>query len=167
MGYRIRLKESQIDIVVPIDKLNELFPKDKPKLYEWKIDKKGTLMIAALTEIGWIAFWAKFEGDKGMIKNCVRIYTINTSRSFYSQHGRYFLDKIEDLCKSYNGNLLLSTSEPETGGGRLTIIYKGKVIHGCFSMKYGSPYFGKSIWANKYNPEKDIEKEFKYTIRTI
>jgi len=159
MGYRIRLKEAEIDVVVPIAELNELFPKDKPRSYEWKLNKKGSLMIAALTEMGWIAFWAKhYSGDS------VRIYSINASRTFYSRHGRYFLNKLEELAQSHNGNLLISTAEPETGGGRLTIIYQGKVIHGCFSMKWGSPYFGKSIWANKYQPEKDIEKEFKVQV---
>jgi len=141
MGYRISLKERDIKVIVPIKRLNELFPKHKTDSYEWKLSKKGSLMIAALTEQGWIAIWAKFKtGDN------VEIYAMNGSRSFYSRHGYYFIEEIIKLVQDYKGNLNLSTREPDTGGGSITIIYQGEMIHGVFNRKIGTPHAYTSVW---------------------
>ena len=155
MGYRMILKEREVKISVPLEKLGEIFPKHKTESYQWKMNKKkGELMIAALTEQGWIALWCRHDTGQN-----VEIFSLNASRSFYSRHGRWFVDKLIELAESYNGNLLLSIREPDSGGGSLTIIGQGEMVHGVFSHKLGSPQGFKSIWKSDYKPELDIEKK--------
>jgi hypothetical protein len=147
MGYRIILKERDINVTVPLTQLNNLFPKKKADYYEWKADKAGEIMIAALTEQGWVAVWGSLDLSNDSVM--VNLTAMNASRSFYSRHGYYFLQQIQELCIKYKGNLCLSTKEPETGGGSLTIIYQGKLIHGVFHTDLNHPKSHCSIWADE------------------
>jgi hypothetical protein len=145
MGYRILLKERDIKVRATLAQLDRIFPKADTKGFEWRIEKTGHLMIAANTETGWIGFWCR-----PINKDQVEIYHLNASRSFYSRNGSYFLRKLTRLIQDCNGNCCISTKEPGTGGGSLTIIYQGKLIHGVFTQDLNHKQGYKSIWAEDY-----------------
>lgn len=163
MGYRIKIKEFDADITLPVKDLVAAFACSKSCKIE-SYSHKGNIGISVInkTEMGWVGIWAKQVED-----GKVNIYARGSSSTFYSRNGRWFLDAIETLATLHKGNLLLITREPETGEGRQTIIVEGEMVCGCFSHKVGSPFGFKCIWRSQYDPRKDIDEPIDMKIHDV
>jgi hypothetical protein len=161
MGNRITIRECNVDITLSGDDIFRAF-QGGTKIEPVPDHGKSTLRIMTETEQGWIGIWAERKD-----KNLYRIYAYGCSRSFYSRNGRWFLDTLEEIAVEHKGNLLLITREPDTGGGRTTIISQGEVIYGCFSRKLGSPFGFKTIWKSQYDPKKDVDKSIDVKVHDV
>lgn len=163
MGHRIKIKVFDADITLSVTDLANAF-QGKPGCKINAYSSKGETGISVIceTEQGWIGIWAKIVN-----KDMLNIYARGSSASFYSRNGRWFLDTIEELALNHKGNLLLVAREPDTGGGRTTIIYQGEVIYGCFSKKLGSVMGHRSMWKSKYDPKLDIDEPINMTLHDV